>query len=113
MDTLDGKGVNENVGDGFNDIEKRQMDSGATEKYDNFDGHDYGADGSKGDCDENSHGGDYIVMMVVLVVMMRMVMRLVRMVMKLVRILMVVRLVMMVMMIIMVIMMVMIVMMMI
>ena len=59
MDTLDGKGVNENVGDGFNDIEKRQMDSGATEKYDNFDGHDYGADGSKGDCDENSHGGDY------------------------------------------------------
>ena len=57
------------------------MDSGATEKSDNFDGHDYDADGSKGDCDENSHGGDYIVMMVVLVVMMRMVMRLVRMVM--------------------------------
>ena len=60
-DTLDDKGVtcDENGGGDFNNIEKRRMDSGAKEKDDNFDGHDYDADGSEGDGDENSHSGPW------------------------------------------------------
>ena len=63
-DTLDFKGVtcDENGGGDFNNIEKRRMDSGAKEKDDNFDGHDYDGDG---DNNGNDDANVMIVMMMI------------------------------------------------